>query len=98
MTAVYTDGEFTINKTDDGFLVHNTSLEGFCHTHIKNYGTALRVVELAKKKKCPFSFPRYLMIGLYRISGDEVYKEKIEQLLSVKKKDTYVNRSYGGRR
>lgn len=54
---VYNDGVFTINHTDDGFLVHNTSMDGFCHTHIKNYGTALRVVELSHKKNVRFHFP-----------------------------------------
>ena len=27
MEMVYNDGVFTINHTDDGFLVHNTSME-----------------------------------------------------------------------
>ena len=91
MEMVYNNGVFTINHTDDGFLVHNTSMEGFCHTHIKNYGTALRVVELSHKKKCPFSLPRYLLISLYRINSDEKYKKRIEEVLNTPKKDSYVN-------
>lgn len=93
MVLVYEDESYKISHTDDGYLVQNTSMQGFCHTHIRNLGTAMRIIELSKKRKCPYSLPRYLLISLYRISEDEKYRKKIEDVLNVHKKDAYINRS-----
>lgn len=94
MVMIYEDDKFRISHTNDGYLVQNTSMKGFNHTHIHNFGTAMKIVDLARKKKCPYSLPRYLLISLYRISEDEKYKDKIEQILNVPKKDTYYNRPF----
>ena len=92
MKEIYKDTVFTIFKTNDGFLLQNHTIDGFAHTHLKNYNTALRIIELSFKKKCPRDLPRYLVISLYRVNDDEKYKEKIEQILNIPKKQSYYNK------
>ena len=93
MTKMYEDNMFTIYHTSDGYLLHNHTLDGFAHTHLKNYGTAIRIIELSRKKKCPLDLPRYLVISLYRVNGDEVYRGRIEQVLEMRKRVNYYNRT-----
>ena len=92
MKEIYKDSIYTIFKTNDGFLLQNHTIDGFAHTHLKNYNTALKIIELSSKKKCPRDLPRYLVISLYRVNDDEKYKEKIEQILSIPKKQSYYNK------
>ena len=92
MTEVYKDNTFTIFHTKDGYLLQNHTLEGFAHTHLRNYRTALKLIELSIKKKCPLDLPKYLVISLIRINSDEKYLEKVEQVLNMSKKQNYYNR------
>lgn len=93
MTKLYEDTIFSIYHTSDGYLLQNHTLEGFAHTHLKNYGTALKLIELSKKGKCPLDLPRYLVISLYRINREGRYRNKIEQVLSMKERVQYYNRT-----
>ena len=93
MNKLYQDNTFYIFHTNDGYLLQNHTIDGFAHTHLKNYGTALKLIELSNKKKCPLDLPRYLLISLYRINSDEWYLRKIGEVLSIRKEGTYYNRT-----
>jgi hypothetical protein len=93
MTKLYEDQTFSIYHTSDGYLLHNHTLEGFAHTHLKNYNTAMRIIELSRKKKCPLDLPRYLVVSLYRVNEDKSYLNRIEQVLAMKERVPYYNRT-----
>ncbi len=93
MTKLYEDKTFSIFHTHDGYLLQNHTLEGFAHTHLKNYGTALKLIELSKKKKVPLNLPRYLVISLYRVNDDERYLTRIEQVLAMRERVQYYNKT-----
>lgn len=93
MKKLYEDQTFSIYHTDDGYLLHNHTLEGFAHTHLKNYNTALKLIELSRKGKCPMDLPRYLVISLYRITGEGRYKNRIGQVLEMRERIPYYNKT-----
>ncbi len=95
MKEMYKDEKYAIYHTNDGYLIHNYSLPGFAHTHIRNYGTALKLVELSKKHKCPMDLPRYLVISHYRLAEDGEYKSRVEQIMSMRKRSSYRNDRVG---
>ena len=71
---IYSNGQFKIYKTLDGYIVHNSNKpfdKG--HTHIKNFGTAKYLTHLGKYKKVPNRLTQYLIISLIRISEDYDY-------------------------
>jgi len=85
---------FVIYQTSDGVILCNEEIEGFAHTHLKNVNTAKWLIELSLRKKLPHDIPRYLLISLLRVNCDEWYLDKINTLLSSKKKKgVYVNKS-----
>ncbi len=98
MVNVFSDGNYEVFKTDDGFIIQNKDMDGFCHTHIKNYKTCIYLINLSKKKKCPNDTPRYLLISLMRINERGEYTNKIEQLLNKERKRCYNNNSIYGYR
>ncbi len=91
MTELYSDNTFSIYHTNDGYLLHNRSIPGFAHTHLRNYNTALKLIELQKKEKCPLDLPHYLVISLFRITEEGKYRDRIEQVMDMKKRDGYRN-------
>lgn len=93
MTELYSDNTFTIFHTNDGYLLQNRSLPGFAHTHLKNYSTAKKLIEMSYKKKCPMDLSKYLLISLLRINEDEKYLERIGQILEMERKRDYYNKN-----
>lgn len=93
MQELYNDGNYIIFHSEDGYIVQNICLEGFAHSHIKNYKTCLWVIDLLKRKKCPYNIPKYLLISLIRLTRDEVYLNKLNNILDKKnnKKPNYYN-------
>lgn len=83
------------NKNE--FVVHNTNIKNsFAHSHIKNYKTALWIIELVINRKVPNDISYYLLISLLRLtdSKDERNKRYIENINSLmkskKKKETIL--------
>jgi hypothetical protein len=90
---MYNDGIFEIIRVANGFIVRNTLMDGFAHTHIKNYKTCLYLIQLSKEKRVPNDLPRYLKISLKRINEGE-FRDKVEEHLQIEKnKQCYFNRS-----
>lgn len=98
---VFKKAEFiVIEKHREGrknYIVVNTKKkfeEG--HTHLRTYKSAKCAVEYAIKKKIPRSTDLYFLQSLIRITRDEEYREKLTELVDVRKqkgkKQSYRNR------
>ena len=99
LKEIYTQAEYTISKTDDGFCIVNNRMTDFAHTHVKNLKSAKWLVELSISKKCPYDISKYFVESLIRINHDEKYLRKLNEILLKKKcnKDYYFNPNKGRR-
>jgi hypothetical protein len=95
-TQIYAKKNFIIIDMDEGYIVVNKDKEfKQGHTHITNFKTAKYLIDMVTHSRIPYHLPVYLLVSLQRLSTDERYKEKIEELI-VNKKDKenkYVNRA-----
>jgi hypothetical protein len=94
MNQIYSDKSFKVYHFKDEYILHNYRLEGFRHTHIKNYNTCMYLIRLSKRKKCPNDISNYLLDSLLRINDDEEYCRRISNLKNYrkrKKKELYRN-------
>lgn len=102
MVQIYKKYDYKIYAASNGeYIIHNSSLKGFQHTHVKNYKTCIFLIDLAHYKRIPRHLPPYLLTSLIRISEDEEYKKKIQELLdakSNKQKQYYYNSNKGVRK
>lgn len=90
---MYDDGIFIIIRVHNGYIVQNTRMSGFAHTHIKNYKTCLYLIQLSKQKRVPNDLPRYLKISLKRINDGE-FRDKVDEHLNIDRdRQCYFNRS-----
>lgn len=99
MDKIYAKNQYNVYKVEDGFIVHNTEMKDFAHSHIKNYKTCLWIIELSLNKKCPYNLPKYLVISLIRLNNDDRYLYKLNSLLEKRnnKKINYFNSNKGVR-
>lgn len=99
MKKLLSKGDYDIYQVDDGYVVHNRRMEGFAHSHIKNYKTATWIVDLSIKHKLPQNLPKYLVISLLRINDNEKYLININALLEKRnRKKIYYNSQKGIRK
>lgn len=99
MNQIYQKGDYKIYHTDDGCILHNSRMEGFAHSHVKNFKTCKYLIDLSIHKRIPHHLSRYLIISLLRVNDDEEYCRKIQELLdNHKKKDMYFNSNKGVRK
>jgi hypothetical protein len=101
MNQIFKKDEFIIvpffrTSKKKEFMVINTSKEfKQGHTHLKSFEMAKYLVQLAKAKKINNSLSPYLLTSLKRISVEENYIAKLEELIAVKrakgKKRAYYN-------
>lgn len=96
---IYERKEFMIFQVKDGYIVYNTKKdfqEG--HTHLKHFEAAKTIIDLSINKKIPKSTDIYYLTSLIRISSDEIYIKKINELIEAReqkgKKDKYYNPGY----
>ncbi len=96
---IYERKEFMIFQVKDGYIVYNTKKdfqEG--HTHLKHFEAAKTAIDLVINKKVPKSTDGYYLNSLIRISIDENYIKKINELIEARdqkgKKDKYYNSGY----
>lgn len=99
INSLYERNGYKVFKSDDCYIVQNCNIDGFVHSHIKNYKTCLWIIDLSIKKKCPFDLPKYLVISLIRLTNDEKYLQKLNGILDKKnrKKEHYFNSNKGVR-
>ncbi|MEG1311939.1 MAG: hypothetical protein RSD47_08040 [Romboutsia sp.] len=96
---IYERKEFMIFQVKDGYIVYNTRKvfeEG--HTHLKHFESAKTAIDLVINKKVPKSTDVYYLSSLIRISEDNQYISKINELIESReqkgKKDKYYNSGY----
>lgn len=98
--VIYRKDEFIILKVSEGFIVYNTKKEWENgHSHLKSLNAAKTAINLVQKGKLPRSRGFYYLTTLQRISTEEEYIERIEQLKQTRKekgrKQTYYNVNKG---
>lgn len=102
MNRVYKKAYFNLYQFDNEYIIHNTRKEfQEGHTHIKNYKTAVFIIDLALHKSIPHHLYPYLLESLRRITDDKEYATKIESLLEIKNnksKQYYFNSNKGVRK
>jgi hypothetical protein len=88
--------KFILFQVDDGWIVYNTAKpfeKG--HTHLRSKNSALAAIDFVLKKKIPKKCSFYYLISLIRISDNEKYIGKIQDLIDIRKskgkKRVYVN-------
>lgn len=96
---IYEKKEFMIFQVKEGYIVYNTKKsfqEG--HTHLKHFDAAKTAIDLVLNKKIPKSTHGYYLTSLIRLSEDEIYISKINELLESRehkgKKEKYYNPGY----
>lgn len=96
---IYERKEFMIFQVKDGYIVYNTKKdfqEG--HTHLKHFEAAKTAIDLVINKKVPKSTDGYYLTSLTRISNDDNYIRKINDLIESRdqkgKKEKYYNSGY----
>lgn len=96
---IYERKEFMIFQVKEGYVVYNTKKsfqEG--HTHLKHFEAAKTAIDLVINKKVPKSTDGYYLSSLIRISDDDKYISKINELIESRekkgKKDKYYNSRY----
>lgn len=91
-----TEKDFKIEKIKDGsFRVTRTDIYGDYHTHMKSKRLAKTVIHNVCYGKIPLNSRNYILISMYRLSNDEKYRGKIQEILDIRKqkekKDDYYN-------
>ncbi|CAH2211852.1 hypothetical protein [Tepidibacter aestuarii] len=98
-SKVYEKKEFIIFPIKKGYVVYNLKKDfSNGHTHLRNFNSAKMAIDLVVNKKIPKSTNFYYLTSLIRISQDEDYINKIEELIETRKskgkKKSYYNNSY----
>ena len=93
---IYERKEFMIFRVKEGYIVYNARKsfqEG--HTHLKHFEAAKTAIDLVIRKKIPRSTQGYYLTSLIRLSDDDSYITKIQELIETRakkgKKDKYYN-------
>ncbi len=78
-------GYLIIKVSNSGFVVLNKRKDfKNGHTHIRSFKTAKYLIDLASRKTLPHHLSPYLLVSLMRITEDDMFKRKVEQLLFAK--------------
>lgn len=77
--------DFVIDTTIDGFRVRRIDVEGDLHTHLKSKSACNTVITNVINKKIPKNTGFYYLTSLIRLSTDEKYISKVEELIEVRK-------------
>lgn len=90
--------DFKIDRLQDrSFRVTRTDIDGDYHTHMKSKRLAKTVIHNVCYGKIPLNSRNYTLISMYRLSNNEKYCEKIQEILDTRKhkgkKNDYYNPS-----
>src|SRR5574344_3146317 len=87
--------DFKVEKIMDGtFRVTRTDIPGDRHSHFKSRKLANKVIHNVCNGKIPLDTSDYALESMYRLSDDENYRDKIQELLETRKsksKKFYLN-------
>lgn len=87
--------DFVIDRTSDGFRVKRIDICGDKHTHLKSLSVCNSVISNVVNQKIPRDSSIYILKSLIRLSNDEKYIGKVQELITTKerkgKKQFYFN-------
>jgi hypothetical protein len=94
-----TEKDFKIERIQDGsFRVTRTDIDGDYHTHMKSKRLAKTVIHNVCYGKIPLNSRNYTLISMYRLSNDEEYRGKIQEILDTRKQKGKKNDYYNPNR
>lgn len=77
---------YSVNNTE--FIVHNSKLDfNSHHTHIRRFTTAKYILNMSLHKTIPKRLCNYHIISLIRLTDDEDYIKKLEEMLKINKEN-----------
>jgi len=96
MDILYDKRNFIIYDAGDEVIIHNTEKEfSTGHTHIRNFDTAVYIIDIMIKKAIPHHLHIYLLTSLVKLSNNEQYINKVSELINSKnhrdKSQKYTN-------
>lgn len=87
--------DFVIDKIESGYRVTRICDNLDFHTHLKSKSACESVINNVVNKKIPKNVGEYYLTSLIRLSSDDTYKNKIQELIDVRKskgkKQNYFN-------
>lgn len=94
MNIVYSLKHFNVYQVGSEYIIHNThkkwkdndNSDNNGHTHIEHKKTAIWLCELAAYKRIPRTKCLYFYKSLIRISDDETYIKKLQEMHDVQEK------------
>ncbi|SEU08704.1 hypothetical protein SAMN05443270_3039 [Lacrimispora sphenoides] len=79
---------FIIQRTETGFRVCRSD-DNESHIHFKNYYAAKRLIDNVVDEKIPRRVGNYYLSCIAKLTVNEKYKVKVEQLLEVRKRKSH---------
>lgn len=90
-----TQKDFRIDVCDDCLRITRTDIEGDLHTHCKSKRLAETIINNVCSEKIPLHSHSRTLVSMKRLSNNEKYITKINELLEVReqkgRKQTYFN-------
>lgn len=87
--------DFRVDVCDDCIRITRTDIEGDCHTHCKSKHLAETIINNVCSEKIPLHSHSHTLVSMKRLSNNEKYIQKIDELLMVIEqkgcKQTYYN-------
>ena len=87
--------DFKIEKCEDCIRITRTDVEGDLHTHVKSKHLAETIINNVCSEKIPLHSHSRTLESMKRLSDNEKYIKKIEEILAVRKqkgrKQHYIN-------
>lgn len=80
---------FEISRCGDGLRVTRLDTPGDKHTHLKCYDACYSVIDNVLEEKLPYSKCKWYLRSLIRLSVNEDYIRKIEELLEIREQKGY---------
>ena len=90
-----TQNDFKVEKCYDCLRITRIDVEGDLHTHCKSKKLAETIISNVCSEKIPLHSHSRTLVSMKRLSNNEKYIKKIEEILTVRKqkgrKQHYVN-------
>ena len=87
--------DFKIEKCEDCIRITRIDVEGYLHTHVKSKHLAETIINNVCSEKIPLHYHSRTLESMKRLSDNEKYIRKINEILEVRKqkgmKQHYVN-------
>lgn len=87
--------DFRVEKCDDCIRITRTDISGDLHTHIHSKKLAETIINNVCSEKIPLHSHSRTLVSMKRLSNNEKYIQKIDELLMVREqkghKQTYYN-------